>query len=177
MSRKLCAVITVLLVVLFISSPGWSSVVGSWSVQGKVRTCVTIVGHTVCQSQANVADYLTFQPDGGFTMTGGDGTWIKQPSSGFKVSLNRQQIKSYFAQYGITVTRVQQAGITGRTVSSVGIRGTMTLAASFKYGGYSGVVRSTYPFTGSRTAALRSGSEAPAILGSMAEEILEEAGK
>ena len=104
MFKKMVITIVVLTSMVYVSS-AWSSVVGTWNVEGKMKIKMTIKGGPTEKESGYIYDVFTFYPTGDFEMTDMEGVWI-QTDKKFTINIDNEDIETYFEdelwyEYGI----------------------------------------------------------------------------
>src|SRR3990172_8305573 len=84
-----------LILLVMLSSPAWSSVVGMWDIVGTVTVKVSIKGLGSDSGRGPFVDEFVFNPDGTFDMVDMSGSW-SQSGSGFIIELDPLEIEMYF---------------------------------------------------------------------------------
>ncbi|MFZ3138560.1 MAG: hypothetical protein WA126_14345 [Thermodesulfovibrionales bacterium] len=133
MLKKLIIILIVSFSIIAFSNLAWSSVVGSWQVQGKVTTKVSAKGQKSKTMKGNIDDIWTFDSDGDFETENISGTW-SQTKKKFVVNLDTEDVIANFEdmlsdelETDITVEEITKMICTGTEQKNGTIKGSFKI--------------------------------------------------
>jgi hypothetical protein len=95
MLKKQFSAAIVVVSILVVSNPAWSSVVGTWDIVGKVTMKVSAEGLGSNSARGSFYDEFLFNPDGTFEMIDWSGSWSLN-GKGFIIELDPLGVESSF---------------------------------------------------------------------------------
>jgi len=95
MFRKYVAVSVLFFSIILFSGVAWSSVIGTWDVNGTMTVKVSIKGFGSQTEKTAFLDEFTFNPNNNFEMIDFAGTWTQKKNK-FTVFLDANKISDYF---------------------------------------------------------------------------------
>ncbi len=131
MLRKALIISIVFLSIIALSDLGWSSVIGTWDVQGTEKVTVKIRGYGSDTETVKFYDEFAFHSNGQFEMIDMGGTW-SQTGKKFTINLDPSDVAAFFeyylGEYGLDVSvDVTGATLTGTEQKNGTIKGKITL--------------------------------------------------
>ncbi len=91
--RFFVPLLAVLSIFIF-STLAWSSVEGTWDIEGKITATAKIKGLGSASEHGYGTDTIIFYPNGTFEKTGAQGTWTQNPKRKFSVQLDASDLET-----------------------------------------------------------------------------------
>jgi hypothetical protein len=158
MLRKALIMSVVSLSIITLSNLAWTSVVGTWDVQGTEKVTVKIPGYGSDTETVKFYDEFTFHSNGQFEMIDMGGTW-SQTGKKFTINLDPSDVEAFFeyylGEYGFDVSvDVTGATFTGTEQKNGTIKGKITLNMNVYFYDLDvdGTIRVTANFSGTISA-------------------------
>jgi hypothetical protein len=143
--KRVVMVPFILACVLFLYSPGWSAVVGTWDIQGPMTMKITAKGQKTTIIKGTMDDIWTFHEDGTFESQDAGGAWT-EPTKKFTVYPDPTDISDIFEEMlseeletDITVEEITEITCIGAEKKDGTIKGKLKISMniySSEYGIY-----------------------------------------